>query len=133
MKKQLLLFFVFLTVGANYTIAQDTKDNNNNVNGYPLVSFDGSIGGNITKEELTKIDSLTVDGGDFTIFSFTFSTSVLGKLTECNSGSGKFSSEIKNLIALVKPGSKVFFENIMLIHNPTKSKMHAPAIIFTIE
>ena len=131
MKQQLLLIFVFIALVADCTIAQ--KQNDNKVSGYPLVSFDGSIGGNIAKADLLKVDSLTVIGGDFSIFSFTFTTTAMENLTEISSSSCKFSPEIKNLIASAKPGSKVFFENIKLIHNPTKSIMHAPAIIFTVE
>jgi hypothetical protein len=131
MKKQLFLIFVFVVVSLNFTFAQEQKGNK--IDGYPLVSFDGSIGGNIAKADLLKVDSLTVTGGDFTIFSFTFTTTAMENQTETSSSSCKFSPEIKNLIATAKSGSKVFFENIKLIHNPTKSTMYAPAIIFTIE
>jgi len=125
-KKQLFLIFVFF-IASTFVYSQS----GNNIG--PVVRFDGKSGGNITKIDMLKVDSLTVTGGTYSILSFTFSVSNEGKLKEINAISGKFSPKIKNLIASVTPGSKVYIENIKVLDKQTKKIFIEPSILFTIK
>ena len=126
-KKPLLLIFVFILVVTNFAFAQGQNTNR------PVVTFDGKSGGKITKADLLNVDSLTVTGGDYSIFSFTFSAAIEGRLQESNNNSGEFNANTKKIISLVKSGSKVFIENIKVLHLKSGKRIAIPAIIFTIE
>ena len=84
----------------------------------PHATIAGRNGGIISKDLLLKQEELRVEMGDFDfdlnfeVTEFTVSAVIKGFVREFNSKSNQITDNQKNLIKVIKPGQKVYFQDI---------------------
>jgi hypothetical protein len=89
-------------------------------------------GGNITKQELQKCDSLFLqEGCDYKIVSYKLVYCFEGKLVEMKATETKFSDEMKSNFRKLENGNRIFVEEIKIM-NSAGQIFKLPDLVFKV-